>query len=474
MGQTQTNAEKTVADTMNYAEIPLFRRNWKRWVVIGLSIGIGVVIAAFLLWWLVTTYQNRPTEAKTWPVVTVQGANLKASLKTRWKGGLRYQFLVEPISPDFKASFDRATQDGSNYSFTLIFYDKAGFKLCEADAPSITRILPVQWTIVSVGVLSVARSSFGRGTELAAIAGSSRLNDSAFTVGGILALARFRPNYRQPRMSPTSLQQTLDKIVFAQQVSMIIKMTQKSRNKVTSVELQQALAESRLEFTVADFSTGTVASIMNRPLGELLTGLPNFRTLDVSSGDMQVSNEHGVVGHHRLADVQWQGGDIPSGPQTSQWSTRTFADAVKETPRYGTCTGYFTASITATFKGETEQWRPLYLTGCEGGMVALDPVMVVSQAVPDFWDADIYPYILLGDPRNPRIRNAAVQEWLHAHASETCTGNQVCYENGGYVTPKDKIPLVTPQAGIQPPNKSDGLTCPDSEQEKLRAQASIG
>src|SRR5215470_9379824 len=85
----------------------------------------------------------------------------------------------------------------------VLLSDNSGLTVVFNDWAVSEVILPVQWTIVSVGVLSVARSSFWRGTELAAIADSSRLNDPAFTVGGILALARFRPNYRQPRMSPT-------------------------------------------------------------------------------------------------------------------------------------------------------------------------------------------------------------------------------------------------------------------------------
>src|SRR5215469_16121083 len=80
-----------------------------------------------------------------------------------------------------------------NSGLTVVFNDWAVSEV----------ILPVQWTIVSVSVSSVARSSFGRGTELAATADSSRLNDPAFTVGGILAPAKFRPNYRQLRMSPS-------------------------------------------------------------------------------------------------------------------------------------------------------------------------------------------------------------------------------------------------------------------------------
>ena len=180
---------------------------------------------------------------------------------------------------------------------------------------------------------------------------------------------------------------------------------------------------------------------------------------------------------NRIANVRWDfmaGDNTVSSPFPESF---TLADLIRVSKGHisNSCTHYFTATITATFEGQTAQWRPLYFTECaNGSMEALD--LVMKDAVPHFWSADVYPYALLM-AEGIRGRRQAAQEWLKAHASASCTGKQVCYENGAWVVPEENIPALyvpLPHSSIKPPNSEDGLTCADSEQDKLRAQASTG
>jgi hypothetical protein len=232
-----------------------------------------------------------------------------------------------------------------------------------------------------------------------------------------------------------ALQQTLAKIVFAHDVDIITQLEGKKAHRAAAEEVQQALAAEPLEFAVADFSEGPVSAIASRNLTELVTWLPGMRLLDITNATMTVSNEGGVVGTQREAPVYWNGG----GESRSLFPDGyTFEDAMKGNPNYAGCSRYIAATLTATFKGEIAQWKPLYLLGCSNNkMQALD--LVMRDAVPLFWNADVYPYSLLV-PGGLKGRLPGVQEWLYAHASDSCSGTKTCYENGRIVIPKANIP----------------------------------
>ena len=159
---------------------------------------------------------------------------------------------------------------------------------------------------------------------------------------------------------------------------------------------------------------------------------------------------------------------------------------------------YIAARITATYEGQTVQWKPVYLTGCntrqsekfdviasdrdiiasdrrvayailaidEGlevspAVYALDPVM--QQAVPYFWNADVYPYALLhAYPDSPKTRFAAVRDWLWMNASGGCTHTKTtCFEDGRVVIPSQDIPPAP--ARTPSPTEQDELSNAISE-----------
>jgi hypothetical protein len=231
------------------------------------------------------------------------------------------------------------------------------------------------------------------------------------------------------------LQQTLAKIVFAHDVDIITQLEAKKAHRATAEEVQQPLAAEPLEFTVADFSEGPVSAIASRKLTELVTWLPGIRMLDVGNSTMTVSNEKGVVGNERQAPVYWNGGGAPRPPFPDGY---TLEEVAKFNPRYAGCSRYISATLTASYKGQTTEWKPLYFLGCsDNEMQAL--VLVMREAVPLFWKADVYPHSLLV-PGGLQGRLPGVQEWLYAHASDSCSGTKTCYENGRIVIPKANIP----------------------------------
>jgi len=97
-------------------------------VGIGAGLGIGVVAAIASVVWLT----SRPIPARDWPRLEVEGAGLKAKLKTDWNDSLRYQLVVTPRSDDLKVAFDDAVRSRrDSISFTVLLFDKAGFELCK-------------------------------------------------------------------------------------------------------------------------------------------------------------------------------------------------------------------------------------------------------------------------------------------------------------------------------------------------------
>jgi hypothetical protein len=256
------------------------------------------------------------------------------------------------------------------------------------------------------------------------------------------------------------LQQALSKIVFAHQVWVINDVAFKSINRETSAQVQQALASEALQLSASNITSGSIASIAHRNLVDLITWLPNLRTLDVMQNAGQISDDKGVLGTEYTAQVTWGGGGTLKAPLQP---ATTFEDAVAANPQLASCTSYVNATIAATFKGESAQWKALYFLGCNNGPEALD--LVMRHAVARFWNVDVYPISLMR-PDGIRGRNPAVQEWLGAHGSTTCSGERCCYENDTIVVPKSKIPpslptSITTTGSTKPPNTTDGLSCSD-------------
>jgi len=243
--------------------------------------------------------------------------------------------------------------------------------------------------------------------------------------------------------------------------------------------MTQALDQHKLEFTIADVSTGPVSDIRNR-MADLLPGWPDGQTLVVNDAGLGIPSKESdglvhMIGVERLAQVRW-------GIQSSdgeRWIYQKLRDGIPRfAPGAGTfCSRYITATITATYEGQTVQWKPVYLTGCnppvrekfdviasdrdiiasdrrvayailridEGlevspAVYALDPVM--EQAAPYFWNADVYPYALLDAyPDSPKTRFGAVRDWLWMNASGNCTRPKTtCFEDGRVVIPSHDIP----------------------------------
>lgn len=99
---------------------------------VGIGAGLGVaLVAAFSL---VAWSTSRPLPARDWPRLEIEGAGLKAKLKTDWNDSVRYQLVVTPRSDDLKAIFDSTVRSHrDSISFTIHLYDKAGFELCKKD-----------------------------------------------------------------------------------------------------------------------------------------------------------------------------------------------------------------------------------------------------------------------------------------------------------------------------------------------------
>ena len=51
---------------------------------------------------------SRPIPAREWPRLEVEGAGVRAKLKTDWNDSVRYQLVVTPRSDDLKTAFDNA------------------------------------------------------------------------------------------------------------------------------------------------------------------------------------------------------------------------------------------------------------------------------------------------------------------------------------------------------------------------------
>ena len=99
---------------------------------VGIGAGFGVALVA--TFGSIAWFASRPIPARDWPRLNVEGAGLKAKLRTDWNDSVRYQLVVTPRSDDLKAVFDDAVRSHrDSISFTLHLYDKAGFELCKKD-----------------------------------------------------------------------------------------------------------------------------------------------------------------------------------------------------------------------------------------------------------------------------------------------------------------------------------------------------
>lgn len=116
------------------------RRSWARVVVVGFSAGLGVCIGLALAIWSIYWYHNRSTPVKEWPALQIQSAGIELSLKTMWsEGSLKYKFRVSPLDPKLADAFDKiAKSDLPSSQFTLRFYDRAGFKVCDVVIERLT------------------------------------------------------------------------------------------------------------------------------------------------------------------------------------------------------------------------------------------------------------------------------------------------------------------------------------------------
>lgn len=136
----------------------------------------------------------------------------------------------------------------------------------------------------------------------------------------------------------------------------------------------------------------------------------------------------------RRADPHWTTGS-GAGPSVTNITVGN-AFSPEQLP---SCSRYINPTTTVTFQGHTVQWKALYLFDCADGKVhALDPVM--QDAVPLFWssDVDVYPYELTDVGITGRVQ--PVLDWLTTNSSASCAGTKLCYENGKWVVPKEKLP----------------------------------
>lgn len=95
---------------------------------LGAGLGIGIVATGASIIWVT----SRPIPAREWP--EIEGAGLRAKLKTDWNESVRYQLVVRPRSSDLKSAFDNAVRSHrDSILFTFHLYDRAGFELCKKE-----------------------------------------------------------------------------------------------------------------------------------------------------------------------------------------------------------------------------------------------------------------------------------------------------------------------------------------------------
>ena len=250
----------------------------------------------------------------------------------------------------------------------------------------------------------------------------------------------------QPALDADTLQQALAKIVFAHQVSVISdSMWGKYGKELTTHNSFVAdLNKKSLQLQASNIVSGPIHDIANRPLIELVSSPSGNQFLDVGDATSHISDAAKKVDvNERMAPVLWNN----NGGLTEFRLPATLNDYIKAESRYA-CTNYVSATIAATYEGQSASWRALYLTGCPNNTVqAID--LGMRDAVPDFLNADVYPYVL---QRSYQARNPLVQKWLRDNASPACLKKlAVCLESGRVVIPQQDT--IEPMLSA-PPSKS--------------------
>lgn len=234
-----------------------------------------------------------------------------------------------------------------------------------------------------------------------------------------------------------ALRQALAKIVFAHQVRVLSYFNSGPNYEGRAAELNRRLEQESLQFQVEDVSGGQVTEILDRKYSELY-GRPKGQVLSVSSGTTQCSDGHyqpTFTGEDKTADISWQEGSRSLMEQRLSNSTLRQAMALSGDREISTCSRYLIAHLTATYRGETAQWKALYLLGCsKPGPRVLDFVM--EQTVEAYWNADVYPGCSIGSysPRSEVIR-----DWLRQNSSRSCPSHTACYEGGKIVVPSEDV-----------------------------------
>jgi hypothetical protein len=101
-------------------------------ICVGIGVGLGLAGVAKIapIAWLT----SRPIPAREWPPLELEGAGIRAKLKTDWNDFVRYQLVVTPRSDNLKTAFDDAVRSHRrSISFTIHLYDRAGFEVCKQE-----------------------------------------------------------------------------------------------------------------------------------------------------------------------------------------------------------------------------------------------------------------------------------------------------------------------------------------------------
>jgi hypothetical protein len=111
------------------------RAGWKRIVLVGLSCGVGIVVAVAAVIFLFNWYNDRPTSAKKWPEIDNPSQGFKITLRTEWRDGrVKYKLHVLPHDQSLAVAFDKvAGPAAKSGSFTVQLEDPSGFELCKIE-----------------------------------------------------------------------------------------------------------------------------------------------------------------------------------------------------------------------------------------------------------------------------------------------------------------------------------------------------
>lgn len=119
----------------------------------GLFVGVSAVYAVIsfvvAIVALVRWFDTRPIHLRKWPTQEIEAAGIRAKLKTDWNGAVRYQFVVTPKTSDLTKAFSDGVETQS-ISFSVVFYDGAGFELCRARVANFSRVVSQDGLVVGL------------------------------------------------------------------------------------------------------------------------------------------------------------------------------------------------------------------------------------------------------------------------------------------------------------------------------------